>query len=130
LALWTVTGHYVIPIERDGEDHAAQLNIVYDDHALRAARVQRLRSGLSISASPSARTVRTVSRFRKLADADGGSVIRCAQHVVEYKYDRTRILAADVTYRLVRAGGALALDRKVVRLVNSDDALFGIGYLL
>jgi 3-phenylpropionate/cinnamic acid dioxygenase small subunit len=163
LALWTGTGHYVIPIERvaagvgssadgrdgsDREDHAAQLNIIYDDHAMRAARVKRLTSGLSMSASPSARTCRTVSRFRRLDDADGATVIRCAQHLVEYKYDRTRILAADVTYRLVRtstststststnistrprAGAGLALERKVVRLINSDDALFGIGYLL
>ena len=130
LALWTPTGHYVIPIERDGDDHAAQLNIVYDDHAMRAARIKRLTSGLSMAASPSARTVRTVSRFRRLADVDGAAEIRCAQHLVEYKYDRTRILAADVTFRLVRAGAGLAIERKVVRLVNSDDALFGMGYLL
>ncbi len=130
LALWTSTGHYVIPIQRDGDDHAAQLNIIYDDHAMRAARIKRLTSGLSMAASPSARTVRTVSRFRRLADADGTMVIRCAQHLVEYKYDRTRILAADVTYRLARAGTGFALERKVVRLVNSDDALFAVGYLL
>jgi 3-phenylpropionate/cinnamic acid dioxygenase small subunit len=130
LALWTLTGHYVIPIERDSDDHAAQLNVVYDNHAMREARVQRLRSGLSMSASPSARTVRTVSRFRALDDVEGASVIRCAQHLVEYKYDRTRILAADVTYRLIPTDCGLALDQKVVRLINSDDALFGIGYLL
>lgn len=130
LALWTPSGHYVIPIERGDDDPAAHLNIVYDDHAMRTARVQRLSSGLSMSASPSARTVRTVSRFRRLDAADGTAVIRCAQHLVEYKYDRTRILAADVTYRLVRVGNALALDGKIVRLVNSDEALFGIGYLL
>jgi hypothetical protein len=35
-----------------------------------------------------------------------------------------------VTFRLVRAGSGLAMERKVVRLVNSDDALFGVGYLL
>ena len=130
LALWTATGHYVVPIERDGDDHAAQLNVVYDDQSMRAARVKRLMSGLSMSANPSARTVRTVSRFRRLDDVDGAAVIRCAQHLVEYKYDRTRILAADVTFRLVRAGAGLGIERKVVRLVNSDDALFGIGYLL
>jgi 3-phenylpropionate/cinnamic acid dioxygenase small subunit len=129
LALWTATGLYVIPIERDAVDHAAHLNIVYDDQAMRAARVTRLKSGLSMSASPSARTVRTVSRFRRLPSADGAT-IRCAQHLVEYKYDRTRILAADVTYRLVRTADGLALDEKVVRLLNSDEALFGIGYLL
>jgi 3-phenylpropionate/cinnamic acid dioxygenase small subunit len=130
LALWTVAGHYIIPIEHSGDDHAARLNIVYDDATMRAARVQRLTSGLPMSASPSARTIRTVSRFSKLEETEGALVVRGAQHLVEYKYDRTRILAADVTYRLVRSGAALALDRKVVRLINSDEALFGIGYLL
>ena len=130
LALWTLTGHYVIPIERTGEDHAAKLNIVYDDHAMRAARVQRLSSGLSMSASPSARTVRTVSRFVLTGTDEHHCIVRCAQQLVEYKYDRTRVLAADVTYQLIRSGNTFDLDQKVVRLVNSDDALFGIGYLL
>jgi 3-phenylpropionate/cinnamic acid dioxygenase small subunit len=129
LALWTATGHYVIPIVRDTEDHAAHLNIVYDDHTMRAARVKRLTDGLSMSSAPSARTIRTVSRFRAHTDR-GGSIIRCAQHLMEYKYDRIRMLGADVTYTLVREGASLRLERKVVRLINSDDALFGIGYLL
>jgi 3-phenylpropionate/cinnamic acid dioxygenase small subunit len=134
LALWTGEGRYVIPIERTGDDHADRLNVVYDDRAMREARVQRLKSGLSMSASPSARTVRTVSRFRVLGEHAGGTHLRCAQHLVEYKYDRTRTLAADVSYRLVRAaadsGPRIALQEKVVRLINSDDALFGMGYLL
>ena len=57
-------------------------------------------------------------------------MVRCAQHLLEYKYDRTRVLAADVTYELVRSGNTFLIDQKVVRLVNSDEALFGIGYLL
>jgi hypothetical protein len=40
------------------------------------------------------------------------------------------MLAADLTYRLVRTRAALMLEQKVVRLINSDEALFGIGYLL
>jgi 3-phenylpropionate/cinnamic acid dioxygenase small subunit len=134
LALWTGEGRYVIPVDRAGDDHADRLNVVYDDRAMREARVQRLQSGLSMSASPSARTVRTVSRFRVLREHKDGTHLRCAQHLVEYKYDRTRMLAADVTYRLVRAeaqaGTGIAIHEKVVRLINSDDALFGMGYLL
>jgi hypothetical protein len=41
-----------------------------------------------------------------------------------------RVLAADVDYRLVREEGEVKLDRKVVRLVNCDDFLHGLGYLL
>lgn len=83
-----------------------------------------------MSAAPSARTVRTISRFVPISTRADVIELRCAQHLVEYKYERTRILAADVTYRLKRREGGLALDEKVVRLINSDDALFGIGYLL
>ena len=130
LKLWTADGLYIVPIDRDAEDHAAALNVLYDDQSMREARVKRLLSGFSMSSAPPARTVRTVSRFRVIEREPGVLSLRAAQHVVEYKYERTRVLAADVTYRLVRAGDDLALDRKVVRLINSDDALFGIGYLL
>lgn len=130
LALWTKTGHYVIPIERTGDDHAAQLNIVYDDYLMRTARVHRLRGQLSMAANPSARTARTVSRFRKIESTPDYVVVRGAQHLIEYKYDRTRVLAADMTYRLVRSDVGLLLDGKVVQLINSDESLFEISYLL
>jgi len=130
LALWTATGHYIIPTERDAEDYAAVLNVVYDDQEMREARVKRLQSGLSMSASPAARTVRTVSRFRVMDGAAGVFAVRCAQHIVEYKYDRTRVLAADVLFWLVPAASGISLQRKVVTLINGDDALHGIGYLL
>lgn len=129
LALWTDAGRYIIPIERGVADYAAVLNVAYDDRDMREARVKRLRSGFSMSSAPPARTVRTVSRFVKAEAAEGALTVRAAQHLVEYKYERTRILAADVTYRLVRTGTGLKLDLKVVQLINSDDALHGIGYL-
>jgi len=130
LALWMPAGRYVIPIDRETTDYASALNIVYDDDALRRARVGRLESGLSMSALAAARTVRTVSRFVRGDDDAHGTEIRCAQHVVEQQHDRSRLVAADVTYRLVERDGALAIALKVVRLIDSDEALHGIGYLL
>lgn len=129
LALWTADGRYIVPIDREGDAHEARLNVAFDDAAMRAARVRRLRSGFSMSSAPAARTVRTVSRFVRLPAVDGEWAMRAAMHIVEYKYQRTRVLAADVEYALTRYDGALRLARKVVRLVNSDDALHGIGYL-
>jgi 3-phenylpropionate/cinnamic acid dioxygenase small subunit len=129
LALWTETGDYVIPVERGVADYAGALNIVYDNGAMRAARVKRLRSGLSMSANAAARTVRTVSRFVVASEGPGVIEIRCAQHIVEYKREQ-RMLAADVLYRIVTAGAGLALDLKIVTLIDSDEAQHGIGYLL
>jgi 3-phenylpropionate/cinnamic acid dioxygenase small subunit len=128
LQLWTAGGRYIIPVDRTTEDYESVLNVAYDDAEMRDARVKRLNSGFSSSAAPPARTIRTISRFVVLDD-ENGLTLRAAQQIAEYKYERTRLLAADVTYRLVREGVDLKLDRKVVQLINSDDALHGIGYL-
>lgn len=130
LPLWTQDGRYTIPVEHDADDFENQLNVAHDDAAMREARVKRLLSGFSMSAAPPARTVRTVSRFVVTGEQADAIELRAAMVLVEYKYERTRVLAADVTYRLVREDGVIKLDRKVVRLANCDDFLHGIGYLL
>ncbi|PZU10768.1 MAG: hypothetical protein DI605_03755 [Sphingomonas sp.] len=129
LDLWDETGLYIIPIERDAADYAAHLNVAYDDAEMRQARVKRLSSGFSMSARASARTVRTVSRFVVDERGENWIALRCAQHLAEYKNDRVLVHAADVDYRLTRADGALRIARKVIRMINSDDAFVGVGYL-
>jgi len=130
LPLWTANGRYTIPVEHDADDFDNQLNIAHDDAVMREARVKRLLSGFSMSAAPPARTVRTISRFVVTEQEADAIKLRAAMVLVEYKYERTRVLAGDVTYRLLREGGDIKLDRKVVRLANCDDFLHGIGYLL
>lgn len=130
LALWTAHGRYTIPVEHDADDFENQLNVAHDDAEMRKARVKRLLSGFSMSAAPPARTVRTVSRFVVTGKGESHIELRAAMVLVEYKYERTRVLAADVTYRLLREEGGIKLDTKIVRLANCDDALHGIGYLL
>lgn len=127
---WTAQGLYIIPIDPKETDPENSLNYAYDDHHMRQLRVQRLISGESISTSPQPRTVRTLSRIRVLAD-DGSTVtVRCAQNVREFRKESLKHYSADVTYELVRAEGQFKLQRKVISLINSDDALAGIGYIL
>lgn len=130
LPLWTDDGIYAIPIERDGGDPTSALNIAYDDAVMREARVKRLLSGFSMSSAPPARTVRTLSRFVVDSVDAVGMTMRAAQILVEYKYGRTRVLGADVTFRLERRDGAIRMKGKSILLLNSDEDLFGIGYLL
>lgn len=127
---WTAQGLYIIPIDPKETDPENNLNYAYDDHHMRQLRVQRLISGESISTSPQPRTVRTLSRIRVLAD-DGSTVtVRCAQNVREFRKESLKHYSADVNYELVRAEGQFKLQRKVISLINSDDALAGIGYIL
>ncbi len=130
LTLWDEAGHYVVPIDLAATDFAATLNYAYDDHEMREKRVDRMTSGYSASASDAARTVRTVSRFT-LANAEANQVeIRSAQVVIAYKRASTTIFAADVAYTLRFDGAEPRLEQKVIRLIDSTEALNAIGFLL
>jgi 3-phenylpropionate/cinnamic acid dioxygenase small subunit len=130
LAMWTPDARYVVPIEPAGTDFENTLNYAYDDHAMRQKRVERLLSGLSISASPVPRTVRLLSRFRLLRSDAQGCEMRCAQILTEFRRGRERMYTADVKHRLVRGADGLLIDQKVVRPINSTESLHGIGYIL
>lgn len=130
LALWSDTGHYVIPIEPEETDFENTLNVAYDDAQMRIMRTRRLSGGFTISAAPAARTVRTVSRFRVTRRGEGVLELRAAMVLVEQRLQVQRLYAAEVEYRLLADGDGVKLDQKVVRLVNSSDALHALGYLL
>lgn len=128
LTLWTQDGHYILPIG-DIEDYQNVLNLAYDNAAMRRMRIDRFKAGFSISSAPPAQTVRTLSRFVISAEDDREVQVRCAQHLVEDKFGRQRLFAANVTYVLARAGEGFLIRDKIVRLLNSDGILTSISYL-
>ena len=130
LALWTADARYVVPIDPASTDFENTLNVAYDDAAMRQKRVDRIRNGQSVSATPVARTVRLMTRFRILRAEGNGCEMRCAQILTEYRRGRERIYTADITYRLVRGASGLLIEQKVVRLINGEDSLTGISYIL
>ncbi|MEP3050978.1 MAG: aromatic-ring-hydroxylating dioxygenase subunit beta [Erythrobacter sp.] len=131
LDLWDVDGKYVVPIDPDATDFEDCLNYAYDNAAMRDMRVRRLTSGQSMSAAHAAQTLRTISRFVRLEDDRNGHIcVRAAQNLVEYKFGKHRIYAANVTWRLKTDGDGFKIYEKVARLLNSEDALSGMTILL
>jgi 3-phenylpropionate/cinnamic acid dioxygenase small subunit len=130
LELWDASGFYVVPIDPQATDFAATLNYAYDDQHMRELRVQRMVSGYSASASDAARTVRTVSRFTLTSDAADVVEVKSAQVIVAYKRGVSTIFAADLTHKISFASGEPRLVEKVIRLIDSTEALSAIGFLL
>jgi 3-phenylpropionate/cinnamic acid dioxygenase small subunit len=129
-ALWLEQGHYVVPIDPDATDFAAQLNYAYDNAEMRALRIERLSSGFSMSAADAAGTVRTVSRFT-LVEAGGDVLeVNSAQILASYKRQTHTLFAANLTHRIRFVDGLPKLELKVVRLVNSMDSINALGFLL
>ncbi|RKE36126.1 3-phenylpropionate/cinnamic acid dioxygenase small subunit [Paraburkholderia sp. BL23I1N1] len=130
LSLWDPAGFYVVPIDPDTTDFAATLNYAYDDQDMREKRVQRMTSGYSASASDAARTVRTVSRFTLTSDTSDEVEVSSAQIIVAYKRGKSTLFAADLTHRISFASGEARIVHKVIRLIDSTEALSAIGFLL
>ncbi|PPJ22287.1 hypothetical protein C5E45_23195 [Nocardia nova] len=131
--LFTDNGIYVIPIDRDTEDFAASLNIVYDDARMRRMRVTRMTEGYAIAAVDAARTVRTVSRFVPESVSDDEVVLRSAQILTAYKRNRHDIWAADLLHRIQLSTHSTTDDRialKVVRMIDSEEPVPAAGFLL
>lgn len=128
LALWLPDGHYTLPIG-DTEDFDNALNLCHDNAHMRRERIVRFQQGFSISSAPPARTVRTVSRF-VIEKAEGDTItVRSAEHVIEDKFGRQRVWAADMLHTLVRTDDGFRIRDKVVRILNSDEMLNSFSYL-
>jgi 3-phenylpropionate/cinnamic acid dioxygenase small subunit len=130
LSLWDPAGFYVVPIDPATTDFAATLNYAYDDQDMREKRVQRMMSGYSASASDAARTVRTVSRFTLTSDTSDEVEVSSAQIIVAYKRGKSTLFAADLMHRISFASGEPRIAQKVIRLIDSTEALSAIGFLL
>ncbi|MFJ3776304.1 aromatic-ring-hydroxylating dioxygenase subunit beta [Streptomyces sp. NPDC090075] len=131
--LFTDDGSYVIPIDPVTDDFANTLNMVYDDAHMRRMRVTRMTEGYAIAAVDAARTVRTVSRFVPEAASDEEVVLRSAQILIAYKRGNHDIWAADLTHRIrlsTDGPGGDRIAQKVVRLIDSEDAVPAAGFLL
>lgn len=130
LKLWTPQSKYVVPIDRDAQDFENTLNYAYDDAELRAKRVERLLSGYAPSENPATRTVRTVSRLRILSERNDSIELSSALMLVAYRRQIQRVMAADVTHTLVRTSAGWRIEGKVVRLIDADEPLTTIGFIL
>lgn len=131
-ALYAEDGIYVIPIDRAAEEFDDLLNMVYDDARMRGMRVTRMTEGYALAAVDSAITVRTVSRFVPTAVSDDEVKLTAAQVLVAFKRGRHNLWAGDLDYT-IRLGAKVADDRiarKVVRLIDSADAVPAAGFLL
>lgn len=130
LGMWTSDALYIVPIEPGVTDFAAHLNNAYDNAEMRAKRIERMMGGDSVSASPLAKTVRSLSRFRLLSDDGQTLEMRCMQTLTEYRRERLKTHVADLEFIFVREGAGLKIQQKVVRLINADNSLSGISYIL
>lgn len=131
--LYTADGRYIIPIDPQTTDFDNTLNMVNDDARMRHMRVVRMTEGYAIAAVDAARTSRTVSRFVVTELTDEFVGLRASQVVVAYKRGAHDLWAGEVEYRVKLSGDDVLQDKlqsKIIRLIDSEDAVPAAGFLL
>ena len=130
LTLWQEEGLYIVPIDLDNEDYVNQLNYAYDNAAMRRMRVARLTSGESISVEANGGTIRLTSRLRVIKAEDSIVEARCALLINESRLGTNKQFVGNVEYQLVPNEESFTVQQKIVKLINAEDYLRAISYIL
>jgi ethylbenzene dioxygenase beta subunit len=140
LDLFTEEGIYWLPIrgeEGEADPHSA-ISIIYDDAERRSERVFRTLETPVLDQNPPSRTVHFVSNVEVADEPDGGALVHCAQLIAEMRaggpgqiaLGEPRAFAARCEYRLRRERGELRIALKKVVLLQSDQPLYNLTFIV
>ena len=130
-ALWTDDAIYWVPAGRADADPRAQVSVIFDNRSRIATRLNQLRTGKRYAQSPASNLRRLISNVEVLGRADNGDTEVGANFLLlESRARGLQLWGGRTTYRLRRAEGELRLAYKKVVLVNLDEPLPTLGFLI
>ena len=131
LALWAEGDVlYWIPANRDDVDPRRQVSIVYETRSQIEERLFRLKSRGMHSQQPRSRMRRTVSNV--LIESDDGTTAQVEANfvLVELRSSRQQVYGGRFVYRLRYDDKELRMVEKKVLLVNNDEFIGNLTFLL
>jgi benzoate/toluate 1,2-dioxygenase subunit beta len=155
LALWTEDCLYWVPCNSDDADPASQAMIIYDNRARLDERVYRLTSGAAWAQQPRSRTRRLISNVevREIDPGDpsemretdpgdpsnghsspkssfAGYAVESNCLIAELRRSRQDLFAARILHTLRPAGDSFRIALKKVLLLNNDEAIDNLTFLV
>jgi 3-phenylpropionate/cinnamic acid dioxygenase small subunit len=129
LELWTEDGLYWVPCNSDDADPARQAMIIYDNRSRLGDRIYRLTSGSAWAQQPRSRTRRLISNVEVRENGDAYAVeSNCL--IAELRRSRQDIFAARILHTLRPAGDSFHIALKKVLLLNNDDPIDNLTFLV
>lgn len=126
--LFTVDGIYWVPARPGQTDALHEVSIFYDDRAMMAARLRRLRHPRIHAEIPPSRAVRSVANVEIVPPEGEGEVnVRSVLLMTEARAGRETVYHGRVSWRLAAApAGDFRIRLKRVDLVNADAMHIGM----
>ena len=129
--LWTDDALYWVPAGRADADPGAEVAVIFDNRSRIATRLNQLRTGKRYAQSPASNLRRLISNVEILGRTEGGDTEVGANFLLlESRARGLQLWGGRATYRLRRVDGALRLAYKKVALVNLDQPLPTMGFLI
>jgi benzoate/toluate 1,2-dioxygenase subunit beta len=129
LALWTEDGLYWVPCNTDDADPARQAMIIYDNRERLGERIYRLTSGAAWAQQPRSRTRRLISNVEVRLN-EGGYVVESNCIIAELRRSKQDIFAARMLHTLRPAGESFRIALKKVLLLNNDEPIDNLTFLV
>lgn len=130
-SLWTDDAVYWVPIGHGNEaDPGSDISIIFDNRRRISTRLKQLRTGHRFAQTPPSRTRRVVSNCE--IEEVGPDDVRVHANfvIVEHRARGTETWSGRVTYGLRRTPEGLGMSSKKVLLVNSEDVLPTLAFLI
>lgn len=128
--LWADDGVYWVPANGDDIDPEQQMSIIYDNRSRIGLRVSQYYTGKRFSQTPKSRLRRLISNIE--VTSDNGAEIQVAANVLVFESHirGDTIWGARTEYTLRREAEGLRMVLKKVLLVNNQDALTTLAFLI
>jgi benzoate/toluate 1,2-dioxygenase subunit beta len=129
-ALFTDDATYWIPCNGDGIDPNREISLAFDNLKRLKDRVERLESGLAHAQLPPSRTKRLISNVQ-IEDAGENEVTILSGFILyELRRSKERIFAGRYEHRLRRIDGEWKIAGKKVVLVNNDEVIDNLTFIV
>ena len=130
MALWEPELLYWVPINNDDHEPGVMVAIINDNRTQLEQRMTRLKSRLAYSQQPKSRMLRVVGNVNVLSD-EGDTVIATSTFTMgEFRIGRQEIYLGRNIHVLKKRDGRLRMSEKKVLLLNNDDALGNLTFLV
>jgi benzoate/toluate 1,2-dioxygenase subunit beta len=129
LALWTDDAIYWVPCN-DDTDPTQDVSLIYDNRERLVQRVDRLLSGTVQALDPKPRMRRIVSNI-EIEAAEGNDVTVASNFILGHaRWDMQQVWAGRTVHKIRRGGEGLKMAFKKVMLINSDQEIPLLQFLI
>jgi len=121
---------YWIPCNGDGNDPAREVSLVFDDLPRLKDRVERLATGLAHAQNPPSKTKRLISNVEIENSSEPIATVFSAFILYELRRSKERVFAGRYEHSLRQVGGQWKIASKKAVLVNNDEAIDNLTFIV